>query len=186
MKAQRCCMSKKPSSSSSSLLLCPSLPPLLLDIIRYILLAIVVRCNLHQPCWLYLRYISHKLLTGWHQLVVHNPSGWRLHLSQSWSRMDPHRLRVLHGPVRSVFLQFGCVVEEPSEDGLFDSIVVACVGGDGDLHPLHETEELLADVAGTFHGANLRGRGGMAVKSGQTTNAKCQLSVHMLQALMPS
>ena len=47
----------------------------LLALVQDVLLAVVVRRDLHQPAWLDLAARTHELLAGQNQLVVHHPAG---------------------------------------------------------------------------------------------------------------
>ncbi len=69
--------------------------------------------------------------------------------------MDVDGLGVLDGAVGAVLLQQCGVVEEARRDGLPDDVMVAHVGGELNLHSLHQAQQLLPDVPRPLHAPHL-------------------------------
>jgi hypothetical protein len=115
--------------------------------------------DFQQPFTIYFDDVAHELLSGQHQLVVHNALG--LGFEQHRTRMDLYVLRELGCFVRPVFLQFGTMVEETGCDALPDvRILIIRINRElfvfwVDFHPFHQPFQLLFDVSSSAQRTNL-------------------------------
>mmetsp|Transcript_17127 Transcript_17127/g.28163 ORF Transcript_17127/g.28163 Transcript_17127/m.28163 type:complete len:206 (-) Transcript_17127:3192-3809(-) len=109
--------------------------------------------QLGQPLGLDGTHLPHVLLGRQHKLVIEHPFG--VLVEEGGGGMDVDGLALHQSAVPLLRVLLGCMRKEATADGLADLVEVLPRRYNVQLIPVHNGQQLLADVLGTSHGAGL-------------------------------